>query len=1003
MSIFSCERKVMVVTMKATNKPVLAAAGLVFAAFLSGCNFLFINEINDNFPYMMFLCLSNLAALIPLGIFGFRRIRKIQIQTLKTGFLCGALVTGFAFFQMIGAQEVSLINLTALHSISFIYVLLYLILLKRRVNFLSGISTLIAVISMAMIIDLEPTEITLTKNGIWLTLANMLYAGYLVAVEVRGQDTDPVQLVFSQILFSAVIAFAGWMITAGMEGSGLSLPKDKTFWEVVVLSGLLNQLTVRLLQISAQKYFSSLQTALILSLRLIFLVSAGLIFIKVIVGGGSPFEDYQYISIIFLLIAIFLSTETVQRRLGYHGVNFRSFVRKDDAVIKGQTVAGKMILSILSLSMISMLLASVIAMVSLRSISQTILTDSENMGRETTDISMDALNSELEEDLSSRVVFKAAMMEERLSQYGNDVYYAASYAHTLLVNSAAYPSREVDPLRAGGDETQTMWRTLATEEIDYEDIRNECRLLGNMEDIFSPITEGDDGIATIFIAMDNGLMISYDPGIGEDDRETGAAEENYYEYRDADWYERTRSAEDYVITEPHPNAYGRGQVITFLAPVKNAESRFAGCIGIDIRLEDLNESIVKYWIPPHISVLLTDLEGNVLSGSGVDYDQWPFGTIYDSERYGSLSEAAEDILTDGGGVFQVGKDDNAACIASAPVDSAGWKLCLEMPVSAINETTDAIRENIDKDLEMTSYSIRLGLVKILRNILMLTELILLAIIFMSENLSRRITSPLIQLERDVTEISAGNFQQRSGVTSNDEIGSLAASFNNMADSLEHYIADIREMTAKEERIAAELTLAAQIQDGMLPKDTGRFSAGRGFELGAFMKPAKEVAGDFYDYFMIDDEHLALVIADVSGKGVPAALIMARAMTSIRMRASAGGTPARILKDVNLQMCERNDEQLFVTVWFSIIDLKTGRGLAANAGHEHPVLRKGGGSYEYVIYKHSPMIGAFKERDLKSTPLNLNPVTVSWSIRTASLRRTVVMPKTSSGRTACSRP
>ena len=124
--------------------------------------------------------------------------------------------------------------------------------------------------------------------------------------------------------------------------------------------------------------------------------------------------------------------------------------------------------------------------------------------------------------------------------------------------------------------------------------------------------------------------------------------------------------------------------------------------------------------------------------------------------------------------------------------------------------------------------------------------------------------------------------------------------------------------------------------------------------------------------MIDDTHLALVMADVSGKGVPAALFMAKAKTSLKMRAIMGGSPSEILADVNTQMCEGNDEELFVTVWLAILDLKTGKGLAANAGHEHPALRRAGGAYELVIYRHSTMVAAFEGARFREHEFELHP-------------------------------
>ena len=139
-----------------------------------------------------------------------------------------------------------------------------------------------------------------------------------------------------------------------------------------------------------------------------------------------------------------------------------------------------------------------------------------------------------------------------------------------------------------------------------------------------------------------------------------------------------------------------------------------------------------------------------------------------------------------------------------------------------------------------------------------------------------------------------------------------------------------------------------------------------------MTAAKEVGGDFYDFFMIDDDHIGLVMADVSGKGIPAALFMMVARTLIKNRAQMGGTPSEILADVNAQLCEGNVADLFVTVWFAILEISTGKGLAANAGHEHPALRRHDGKFELLIYRHSPAVAVMEGMQFRQHEFKLEP-------------------------------
>ena len=187
-----------------------------------------------------------------------------------------------------------------------------------------------------------------------------------------------------------------------------------------------------------------------------------------------------------------------------------------------------------------------------------------------------------------------------------------------------------------------------------------------------------------------------------------------------------------------------------------------------------------------------------------------------------------------------------------------------------------------------------------------------------------------------------------------------------------WTAEAKKAEQEKERIGAELSVATQIQADMLPRIFPAFPERTEFDLFASMSPAKEVGGDFYDFFLIDDDHIGLVMADVSGKGVPAALFMVIAKTLIKNRAQMGGSPAEVLSYANDQLCEGNEAELFVTVWFATIQISTGKGLAANAGHEHPAIRRKDGSFELVKYRHSPAVATLEGIKFKEHEFTLNP-------------------------------
>ncbi|MCR5774348.1 MAG: PP2C family protein-serine/threonine phosphatase [Lachnospiraceae bacterium] len=210
------------------------------------------------------------------------------------------------------------------------------------------------------------------------------------------------------------------------------------------------------------------------------------------------------------------------------------------------------------------------------------------------------------------------------------------------------------------------------------------------------------------------------------------------------------------------------------------------------------------------------------------------------------------------------------------------------------------------------------------------------------------------------------------VKGHDEIHMLAKNIESLVEGVVNYMLNLKNVTAEKERIGAELNVATQIQADMLPRIFPAFPGREEFDIYASMTPAKEVGGDFYDLFLIDEDHIGLVMADVSGKGVPAALFMVIAKTLIKNRAMLGGSPSEVLADANEQLCEGNEAELFVTVWIAIIEISTGKGVAANAGHENPILRRKDGKYEMVTYRHSPAVATIEGLNFKQHEFEIFP-------------------------------
>ena len=245
---------------------------------------------------------------------------------------------------------------------------------------------------------------------------------------------------------------------------------------------------------------------------------------------------------------------------------------------------------------------------------------------------------------------------------------------------------------------------------------------------------------------------------------------------------------------------------------------------------------------------------------------------------------------------------------------------------------------------------------------------------------RFVLRPLKKVQKNIrlykeTKDSAAITENLKAIRSHNEIGDLSNDVSELAVEMDDYIGRIETITAEKERISTELSLAARIQAAMLPHIFPPFPGRSEFDIYAGMDPAKEVGGDFYDFFLVDDDHLCIVMADVSGKGVPAALFMMASKIILQSCAMLGGSPGEILTKTNEAICSNNQEEMFVTVWLGILEISTGKLTAANAGHEYPVLQKApGGPFELMKDKHGFVIGGMAGIKYKEYELQLAPGT-----------------------------
>lgn len=253
-------------------------------------------------------------------------------------------------------------------------------------------------------------------------------------------------------------------------------------------------------------------------------------------------------------------------------------------------------------------------------------------------------------------------------------------------------------------------------------------------------------------------------------------------------------------------------------------------------------------------------------------------------------------------------------------------------------------------------------------------LCVIAGLLVSFYLRRRFVRPIRKVSEEATRFAKENTKGKdlAGISPYTELANLADSIDTMETDMVKYMENLTAVTAEKERISAELSLARTIQANSIPTIFPPFPDRDEFDIYASMSPAREVGGDFYNFFLIDEDHLAVVIGDVSGKGVPAALFMMVTNILITDRTQLGSTPGEILRFVNNSLCEHNKAEMFVTVWLAVLELSTGRLTASNAGHEYPVLKRADGPYELYKDVHGFVVGGMNGIKYKEYELQLNP-------------------------------
>lgn len=432
-----------------------------------------------------------------------------------------------------------------------------------------------------------------------------------------------------------------------------------------------------------------------------------------------------------------------------------------------------------------------------------------------------------------------------------------------------------------------------------------------------------------------------------------------------DWYKFAVENNDVTLIETYYDAFDR-LVLSCSTPVYSTND-VVGVVAMDILIEDINQEIVSTQIGNEGYAILLDENGRVISSPDMtnDSDKDIFLSDLTDE---SVDNIIADMKDGKSGLSYIKINDEQSFVAYAPVEKSGWCMAMILPEKEVIKPALDSYDNIMIETEKSSSEIR-DIMKLMAVVFVIAfVLIILAVFLLTYNFSSKIAEPIKKLTNDVRIISDGNLNYIAEIHTGDEIELLGNAFNSMTGSLKEYMSNLESVTKDKERIATELNVATTIQESMLPIN---FPVGDKYNLFAYLHPAKEVGGDFYDFFTTDDGKLWVVIADVSGKGVPAALFMVIAKTLIKNHSQYNITPGEVMEKVNNELCANNEAGIFVTAFVGRYDYDTEILQFANAGHNIPLLYHKNKKYEWLESKPGFVLAGFEDMQFENFEVTMH--------------------------------
>ena len=583
-------------------------------------------------------------------------------------------------------------------------------------------------------------------------------------------------------------------------------------------------------------------------------------------------------------------------------------------------------------------------------------------------ISSETMHQVIENSLTTSTQLQAQLADNDFQEVVRNLYMLQSMAQDLLEKGNSTRMQTVSSPLASMDGTSSAY-VLSEEGVDP----TKSELLGiiaNLSNAMIAMHKNSDKIDGCYIGLMDGTFFVVD------DKAAGKLDDSgqplSFPVRERPWYIGAIETDDPFYMDAVADAFSNKLLITCAVAIRNQEE-ILGVAGLDIVLENMND-FVSTTTEGYYSYVVNN-SGHIIlgpEGGGILSEQMEAQA--DLRTIPELSAVLSLAQVQNTGLKTITLGEKEYYITGAPMTSVGWLLLNIVDKQVTQQPEKQLLSDYDSTNHKATAQFNEGVSRTRGLGLALLAIVLLISLVAAYLSTKKMVEPIEQMTRSIhnSSVSGRIFEMKDEYRTNDEIELLAEAFADLSKKTREYIREITEITAEKERIGAELSLATRIQLAMLPHVFPAFPEHLDFDIFATMDPAKEVGGDFYDYFLVDDDHLCMVMADVSGKGVPAALFMMASKIILQSCAMLGNGPAEILTLTNQAICSSNQEDMFVTVWVGILELSTGRLTAANAGHEYPVIKKPGGNYELYKDKHSFVIGGmdgikYKEYELQFEP------------------------------------